>query len=245
MSLISKAVTGKGEPLVKLMVYGVGGIGKSTFAASSPAPFFLDFDKRIDRIGPTRYSPISWEETTAVIKELFSTKHDYKTVVIDTLDALEPLIHKYVCDKHGKASIEDFEYSKGYVYAYAEWKRLAIGLDKLQGAGLNFILLAHDTLRTKVEPGADGYECRGLALRGTQKFKPDELLSHPMDLVGYAHFDDIVTVDKRSKRTRMVAGDRLLSFAHNPAYFSKKGIDFPDEIPLSWEEFEKALKETK
>lgn|SRR5574342_388276 len=242
MSLLSRVVTGKGSPLVKLMFYGVGGIGKSTFAAGAPKPLFLNFDNRVELLGVDRIKPKSWEETIEIVKELFaSTSHGYKTVVFDTLDALEDLIHKYVCDKHGKASMEDFEYSKGYVYAYSEWKRLLVGLDRLQAAGVNFILIGHDTIRDHVEPGGETYKTVGMALRGTQKFLPHELLAHPMDLVGYARFDDIVTVDKKTKRSRMVAGDRLLTFGHSPAYFSKKGIDFPDEIPLSWDAFEKAL----
>jgi hypothetical protein len=245
MGFLDKVTVGKKDNLVRLLVYGVNGVGKSTFAAAAPSPLFLDFDSRLDHLGVARLTPKSWDETREVINELCKGGHDYKYIVFDTLDHMEELIHKAVCEKHGKASIEDFDWGKGYTFVLAEWRRLCVGLDKLRAAGLNFILLAHDTVRTVVEPGSEAYESRVMKLRGNKGNVPSTLLCEKMDLVGYAHFDDIITVDKKARRTRMVSGDRILTFAHSPAYQTKQGIPFPDEIPLSWEAFDKALKESK
>ena len=56
--------------------------------------------------------------------ELRGEKHDYETVVIDSLDWLERLIWDKLCQQYGVASIEkvDGGYARGYTHALTHWR---------------------------------------------------------------------------------------------------------------------------
>ena len=64
-----------------------------------------------------------FEDVTDCLACLATEAHDYLTVVVDTADWLETLIHK-LCRDQGKESIEDFGYGKGYVKALPYWTEL-------------------------------------------------------------------------------------------------------------------------
>lgn len=243
LSLVRK---GRIESNPRLMLYGVDGCGKSTFASGAPAPLFLDFDNRTSHIDVARVTPDSWDATTGILRELLEGKHDYRTVVIDTLDHLERHIHKFVCDKGGKSSLGDFGFGKGFVAAMAEWRRLVSALELLRAKGIDSILLAHGVIHNETTPTGEMYAKYGLKLLGTKGNSPGELLSEKMDLVGYCHFEDFVIADKATGRNKAVpGGDRIITFAHHPGFQSKRGIKFPDEIPLSWDAYTKAITASK
>jgi len=57
---------------------------------------------------------------------LQTEKHEFQTVVLDSLDWVEPLIWKAVCEEGKVENIEQFGggYGKGYVRALDLWRRL-------------------------------------------------------------------------------------------------------------------------
>ncbi len=243
LSLVRK---GRVESNPRLMLYGVDGCGKSTFASGAPSPVFLDFDNRTSHLDVARVTPDSWDATLAVLTELYNGGHEYKTVVIDTLDHLERHIHKSVCTKGGKTSLGEFPFGKGFVAAMAEWRRLVSALEMLRTKGIDAILLAHGVIHNETTPTGEMYAKYGLKLAGTRGNNPAELLSEKMDLVGYCHFEDFVVNDKSTGRTKAIpGGDRVITFAHHPGFQSKRGITFPDEIPLSWDAYTKAIAASK
>jgi hypothetical protein len=246
VSYLSLVKNGKIQSAPRLLVYGADGVGKSSFAAGAPSPLFLDFDRRTDHLDVARLSPATWDETLGVMRELHAKPGEFKTLVIDTLDHMERLIHAHVCTKEGKASLGDFAFGKGFVAAMGEWRRFVAAIDALRSVGVETILLAHGVLLTVNTPTGDVYQKYGLKLLGTKGNNPTELLSEKCDLVGYAHFEDFVVKDKATGKSRAVpGGDRVLDFAHHPGYESKCGIKFPDSIPLSWEAYSKAVEESK
>ena len=48
------------QSAVKVVVYGVEGIGKTTFASHFPAPLFLDLDRGSRRTQSRRQYPVTW-----------------------------------------------------------------------------------------------------------------------------------------------------------------------------------------
>ena len=91
MSLLDNVSKGKIKKPILAVVYGPDGVGKSTFAASAPHPIFLGTEDGTSHLDVTRFpTPQNFEDVFRAIKELSESKHDYKTLVIDTLDWLEP-----------------------------------------------------------------------------------------------------------------------------------------------------------
>ncbi|RYZ41299.1 MAG: hypothetical protein EOO72_07980, partial [Myxococcaceae bacterium] len=86
-------VRGKRAAPLRVVLYGVEGIGKSTFGASAPAPIFLGAEDGTDHLDVTRFpSPESWQEVLDAVRVLTTEQHDYRTLVVDTLDWAEPLL---------------------------------------------------------------------------------------------------------------------------------------------------------
>ncbi|MFH1602692.1 MAG: AAA family ATPase, partial [Pseudomonadota bacterium] len=76
----------------RVIIYGIGGIGKSTWAAAAPSPIFLATE---DGLGDVQPAPDMFPvvRTYAEMKHhltwLAREEHPYKTAVIDSLDWLE------------------------------------------------------------------------------------------------------------------------------------------------------------
>jgi hypothetical protein len=248
VSLLSKVSRGRIAGPVRMVVYGPAGVGKSSFAAGAPAPLFFDFEGRTQHLDVARVRPQSWDETLGMLRELVTAPGEFKTVVFDTLDHLEPLIHKHVCTTNGWATIEDPGYGKGYAVAIAEWQRLLAAVDALYAAGLNVLMLAHHRVGTYKNPSGEDYNICVLRLKGGlgTQVQPSEIIRDRAELVGFAHFEDFAKKGKFDPKAKAITtGERVLTFAHHPAFETKKGVPMADETKLSWDAFEAAIKEQK
>ena len=147
-------IRGKQSRPPRIVVYGVEGIGKSSFGASAPNPIILQTEDGLDHIEADRL-PLctSYKQFMAQLGEIASEPHDYETLVVDTLDWLEKLIWAEVCEKENKKSIEEIGYAKGYKYALNQWKEVISGLDWIRNnRGMIIILLAHAKIERFEDP---------------------------------------------------------------------------------------------
>ncbi len=126
------------------LTYGTSGVGKTTFAADMPNSVFIQTEDGAGSLTLQAF-PLakSYDDVMAAITALCE-KHEYKTVVIDSLDHLEPLIWKKVCEDNNVKSIEQLTYGKGYTMALDLWRDLLSGLRHLRdNQGMNVMLIAH------------------------------------------------------------------------------------------------------
>src|SRR4029077_464873 len=90
LSLITKQR--KRRPIFAVLE-GPSGVGKSTFASEADNPIFIPTERGLDQITTAKFpTPKTLEEFGAYLKAIDEESHEYKTVVIDTIDALELLI---------------------------------------------------------------------------------------------------------------------------------------------------------
>lgn len=238
MTLLGKISKGKIDRPPRVIVYGQAGVGKSTFASQWPDPLFIDAERRTEHLDVSRIEVDSWGEVTGIMGELIKAKEKpAKTIVFDTLDHIELMIHDHLCSLSGVTSIEDVGggYGKGYTAAVNEWRRFVIGLEKLRAAGYGVLLLAHAHVKTFKNPLGEDYDKWQLKMN----VKAGNFLREKADALGFAHFEDLVKEGKSSmdKGKGVTTGRRVLTFEHSAAFESKQGINLPDEIGLSYEEF--------
>lgn len=226
----------------KLCLYGVGGIGKTTFASSAPSPIFLCTEEGLGSLDVARFEPVDgdpvirdWQSLLDCVTALYTEEHDFETVVLDTLDFAEPLLWKHVCKRDGKENIEDYGYGKGYVHALDEARVLLQGLEALRNErGMAVILLAHADVRRHEAPDHDAYDRYQLRLQT----RLAALVHDWVDALLFAQWR--VTVkkeDKGYKQTRsrgIGSGERLMYTEERPAYWAKNRYSLPHELPLSW-----------
>lgn len=83
---------GKIPSPLKVVLYGVEGIGKSTFASQFPAPLFIDTEGSTKNLDIARFDkPTSWQMLLQEVRYVVQNPNCCKTLVIDTADWAEQL----------------------------------------------------------------------------------------------------------------------------------------------------------
>ena len=70
----------------RIIIYGGGGIGKSTFASDAPDVFFFDIEGGLDGIECAKQPIKTWDDAVQTMTALIEQDHSFKTVAVDSLD---------------------------------------------------------------------------------------------------------------------------------------------------------------
>lgn len=236
----------------KLTVMGVAGIGKTTFAAGAPDPIFLFTEEGQGKLDVARFEPRpgdpvlrSWLEVMDCVTSLYTEEHQYKTVVIDTLDGLEPLLWAHTADAHNVSNIEEVGggYGKGYIHALDHARKLFDGLEALRNEkGMAVVLLAHTQTKKFESPDSQSYDRYQLRLQDRFANATYEWT----DVLLFAQWKAHVVKDqgkrKTDVRTRGVgSGERIMYTEERPAWWAKNRYGLPLELPLDWPTFQNAM----
>jgi hypothetical protein len=229
LSDIKKSIMGP----PRIVVYGVPGIGKTTLAAAADAPIFIPCEDGLGRIeAPCFPKPGSYQDVLESIGALINEQHDYSTVVIDTIDALEPLVWDHVCKTGGKKSIEDFGYGKGYTAAAAEWRGLLEGLDMCRDKGMTVCLIAHSTVVRFEAPDSDPYDRYQMRVDK----RAEAIVSDWSDATLFANYEVATISTSGGDRKRGVGkGARKLHTEERPAWRAKNRYGLPETLPMDWD----------
>ena len=226
----------------KIVICGPGKVGKTTFAAMAPASVGILTEDGADNVD-TQAFPLcrTLGEVYEAIGVLLNEEHEFKTLFIDSLDWLEPLLQEHVCQQHGWKSIEQPGYGKGYIEASTEWRNLLNGLEALrQKRGMGIILIAHDKIKRVEDPLTEGYDSHVLKLHD----RAAALVMEWADVIGYAGYRVFTTKtdagfgQKETKAT--TTGERILHVEAHPAHCGGNRFGMQN-TPLSWPEFQSAL----
>jgi hypothetical protein len=225
----------------RIVTYGVPGIGKTTFAANMPGAVFLPIEDGLGQLDvPAFPRPTSYDEVKAAVQSLMSEDHGYQTLVVDSLDKLEPLIWDHVCetvpsDKGAKVErIEQYGYGKGYTHALTEWRHLLAGFDALrENYSMAICLIAHSHIVRFEAPDSDPYERYQLRLHK----HACAAIQDWADAILFANYE--VTVipggGKSEKKRGVGKGARSLFTSERPAFAAKNRYAMDDKLPLDWE----------
>jgi len=152
-------------------LFGPGGIGKTTLAATAPGPVgFIDLDDSLPILRPSlgeldirRVSGIAgWQDMRDALHS--DGWDDVRTIVIDSATKAEELSLEWTIRnvKHEKDGvvirrIEDYGFGKGYQHNYETFLTLLSDLDQHVRAGRNVVLICHDCTATVPNPKGEDY----------------------------------------------------------------------------------------
>jgi len=228
------------EEPYRVLLYGVEGVGKSTFGAQAPRPVFISSERGTSHLDVARFPEAeSWNDVFDAVIDLRSNNHDHKTLVIDTLDWLEPLNFKYVCAQKEWESVDKPAYGAGYNAARDEWVSLLIELDALQQKrrDMGIVMLAHANVRKHKHPELDEFDRFEMALNRASAKRIREWCRDVL----FADYE--VLTFKEGQRMRTIGdGARFIHTNWKPAFDAKNRHNLPDKLPLSWADFDAACR---
>lgn len=244
MSLQS-VITGRQDKPVRITLYGVDGIGKTTFAAQAPAPIFIAAEDGLGALDVPRFpTPTTWAEIFDAIKVLYREEHPYQTLVLDSADWAESLCLAAVASAAGVNYVDEIGYGKGYKMARDKYAELLRGLDALWMRGMNIIVIAHSTIKRYDDPENEPYDRFQIKLEEANASR----LREWSDMVLFANYDTTVTkldpkgLDKTVRAKSF--GKRLLFSQRTAAFDAKTRYGIPDRLALDWPAFWSALHGT-
>lgn len=227
----------------RMFLYGPGGIGKTTFAASSPGCVIIPTEEGANDVEVAKFPMCrSFAEVLQAIGQLYTEEHSFQTVCIDTMDWAEKLAWAQVASDNSVSQIGDIKYGRGYGFSAGLFRDLLAGLDALRDArGMSCVLLAHAKKQRYEDPEHASYD----------RYEPKlhehvtNLLVEWADEVFFANFKSIVKEEdagfNRTIGKAKSTGQRILRTTAKPAAVSKNRLNMPDEIPFSFDEYSKYL----
>lgn len=214
---------------------GDSGMGKTTLAATFPNPIVIraedglqaiPSDKRPDAFPLIHKEEDLWQQLTALVTD----QHDYKTVIIDSVTALERLFVQHVIDSDTKKPRSINQALGGYgaglsaVAAMHQRVRKACGILN-ERKGMHVVFVAHADTETIELPDQDAYTRYNLRL-GKKSVAP---YVDDSDVVGFLKLETFTTGDGERKKA-ISDGTRILITYATAANVSKNRYGITEEL---------------
>lgn len=224
----------------RLALYGVEGIGKTTFAAGAPEPIFICTEDGLGSLKVNHF-PLATKASDVLdaISALATEDHQFKTVVLDSVDWLDNMIWADVEASH---DAKDLAYGKGAMIVADRWRDVLAGLNHLRNTkSMCVILIAHCQIKRFDSPEVEPYDRYQPKLQE----RSSALIREWVDALLFANYKTIVKKDdvgfQKTNNRGISTGERLLYTSEKPAYMAKNRYGLPESIPMNWDAFAQAV----
>jgi len=123
-----------------VLLYGAPKFGKSTWASQAPGALFLATEPGLNHLAVHQIPISTWEEMGEACALIAAGQHDFRTVVIDTVDNAFLYCERWMCQRNGWNHPSDAPYGKGFSMVKAEFLRV---LTKLANMPYGLIMTSH------------------------------------------------------------------------------------------------------
>jgi hypothetical protein len=239
-TILSTISRGKRPRHIFALFYGTDGVGKTTVCSRAPNPIFIGAEKGTEQLDVARFPQTeSIGELLSQVRALYTEKHEFDSVVLDSLDWVEPLIWKSVCDEGKVDTIEQYAggYGKGYVRALDLWRTLIRELSVLNER-MHVLLIGHAQIKSFQDPELPtAYDRYQLKIND----KAAALVREAADAVLFARFETELV--KTNGKTRAYGeGNRIMYTESRPGWDAKNRFNLPFVLPLDWKVFGDAIR---
>ena len=227
----------------RILIHGVAGVGKTTFAAAADGPVFVCTEDGLGRLQVPHFPlATSYADVTGALDALRQESHAFRTIVIDSIDWLETLIWAETCRLNKWSSIEEPGYGKGYAAALDVWRDYLDRLNALRDErNMAIVQIAHTDIKRFDSPEHEPYDRYVIKLQT----RAAALLQEHADIVLFANYRTTIIkaeVGFNKKIARALgSGERVLHTAERPAFLAKNRYGLPDTLPLDWAAFVAAM----
>jgi AAA domain len=225
------SATCDGVPIV--LIYGGEGRSKTTLACKFPKPVAMLLERGLPRVVSVDAidALASYNDVLEALRALYQDPQGYQTLIIDTLDSLEPMLLDAVCAKNGWKNIESPSYGEGFVIADQEWQRFIRAISALRDKGMTVVMVAHSTIERFDDPRAPSYTAYWPKLHKRAR----HLILDACDVVGFLAEELRVATDDNGfrERTRATSSNQRFLFVEGcPAFVAKNRYGMAPKIPI-------------
>lgn len=235
------ALSGISKPTdrsVIVTICGDSGLGKTSLACTFPNPIVIRAEDGLQAIPadtrPDAFPPLSsekqlWEQLAALVTE----EHPYKTLVIDSVTALERLFTQHVIESDPKQPRSINQALGGYGAGLAAVSALHQRVRKACGIlndrkGMHIVFVAHADTETIELPDQDAYTRYNLRL-GKKSVAP---YVDDSDVVGFLKLETFTTGDGERKKA-ISDGTRVLVTYATASNISKNRYGITEDIVVA------------
>ena len=156
MGILEQVKTEPDPRGMRIVVLGVPGVGKTSFACQAPKPLIVTSraeDGVVTLMNAGQIEPVSYldgvktfSEFSNVVQELRDTEDlKYQSLVVDTINGLSVACVKETCDEsYGGDWTKFSSYGQGYVLASDKWRKVFYDLDQLRlEKGIHVLCCGH------------------------------------------------------------------------------------------------------
>lgn len=224
----------------RIFIYGVEGIGKSTFASCAPAPIFIQTEDGQGALDIASFPMIEKiDDIRQAIGTLYQEPHEFQTVVLDSADWLEQIIAREIEATH---EAKELAYGKAALKQAEIWQELLAGFNALRNdRGMSVILIGHSQIKRFDSPETEPYDRYSPKLQE----RSNALVREWADAVLFANYRTVVKKSEvgfnKEVARGITTGERLLYTTEKPAYMAKNRYALPDSMPLSFDALSDAI----
>jgi len=234
------------------VVVGQEKLGKTTFAAAAPNVLLIPLEIGYAGVTVPKTGMLT---TLAQVQDLLkeiehycaSGAFPYKTLAIDSVTALERLIHDDVIardpsSKNAKKTVTMESahggYGKAYLLANDEFSEILGSFDRLAvNYGLNVVMTCHTFSNRVADPTSGEYEVWDLLLhspKNARTYGKREILAQWADVIGFLYEPVFIQRHEKDKMARAVTQNkgRVLALSRTPAYVAGNRLGVVGEIQL-------------
>lgn len=220
-----------------VIIYGPSGLGKTTLAVGSKNPVLLQTEDGLGILTKNRdiaHSGLIKDYDTFIdrLRELIDADElPFDTLVVDSLDWLEPLVFAKTCETHKQPSIEAFGYGRGYNEALKYWREILDLVNRLRNEKkMRIVLIAHNQIKPFHDPSTEAYDRHELKLNK----HASALVLEASDMCLFLNYKKGTVKVQGSKglTTKTVQSGRILVTTENPSCVAKNRYGLPQEIAV-------------
>ena len=192
-----------------VLAHGRPKCGKSTLCSHAPGALFIATEAGLNSLEVFQVPVSTWERFLEVCREVAEGKHDFKTIIVDTLDNAYRMCSEHVCAKHKIEHESDLGYGKGFALVNSEFHRV---LNKLSLLPYGLFLVSHSQ-----EKDVETRAGKRTRIVPSLPEKARQMVLGMADIILYCDVETVVGADGKPRERRVMrtkptenyeAGDR-------------------------------------